>query len=408
MWDTLLIDCHAATMAVGAAPYGAIHNAAIGIGGGQILFAGPRSSLTGEPEMLARNVISLGSAWVTPGLVDCHTHLVFAGNRAPEWEMRAKGATYEQIARAGGGILSTVRATRAADEATLEAESGARMESLRAEGVTTVEVKSGYGLDLDSELKCLRVARRLGLTYDVTVATTLLGAHAVPPEFAGRADDYVSFVCEQLIPAAAREKLADAVDAFCEGIGFTVTQTRKVFAAARSHGLSVKLHADQLSDTGGAALAAEFGALSADHLEHTSEAGVAAMARAGTVAVMLPVAFYFLRETRLPPVEALRRHGVSMAVASDCNPGTAPCASLLTAMNMACTQFGMTPEEALAGVTCHAARALGLADRGVLEAGKRADYVLWDADTPAQLAWMVAGQRPLQTKTAPRGAVPGH
>jgi imidazolonepropionase len=407
MARTLVVNARIATLRGGH--YSIVERGALLAEDGVIAWLGPADAVRrGDAIAGGAEVIDARGALVTPGLVDCHTHLVFAGHRAGEFEQRLQGASYQDIARAGGGILSTVRATRAADEATLEAESGARMESLRAEGVTTVEVKSGYGLDLDSELKCLRVARRLGLTYDVTVATTLLGAHAVPPEFAGRADDYVAFVCDELIPAAARERLADAVDAFCEGIGFTAAQTRKVFAAARSHGLRVKLHADQLSDTGGAALAAEFGALSADHLEHTSEAGVAAMARAGTVAVMLPVAFYFLRETRLPPLEALRRHGVPMAVASDCNPGTAPCASLLTAMNMACTQFGMTPEEALAGVTCHAARALGLADRGVLEAGKRADYVLWDADTPAQLAWMVAGQRPLQTKTAPRGAAPGH
>ena len=350
-------------------------------------------------------VIEARGALVTPALIDCHTHLVYAGNRADEFERRLQGASYEEIARAGGGILSTVKATRAASECKLETESAARLESLRAEGVATVEIKSGYGLDLASELKCLRVARKLGTTHDVSVVTTLLGAHAVPPEFAGRQDEYVDFVCEVLIPAVAAEELADAVDAFCEGIGFTPAQTRRVFTTAARHGLRVKLHADQLSDGGGAALAAEFGALSADHLEHTDERGVAALAAAGTTAVLLPVAYYFLRETKLPPVDALRRHRVPMAVASDCNPGTAPCASLLTAMNMACTQFRLTPEEALAGVTCHAATALGFNDRGVLGPGRRADFVVWDADSPAQLAWMVAGQRPAQMRTAPRGAV---
>ena len=348
--------------------------------------------------------IDAHGALVTPGLVDCHTHLVFAGHRADEFARRQAGATYEEIARAGGGILSTVRATRAASESRLAEESRRRLDALAADGVTTVEIKSGYGLDLENELKCLRVARALGRGR-VDVRTTLLAAHAVPPEFAGRADDYVAFICESLLPAVAGEGLADAVDAFCERIAFTPAQTRRVFEAARAHGLRVKLHADQLSDGGGAALAAEFGALSADHLEHASEAGLAAMARAGTVAVMLPVAYYFLRDTHRPPMEAIRRHGVRMAVASDCNPGTAPCASLLTAMNMACTQFGMTPEEALAGATVHAASALGLDDRGVLEPGRRADFVLWDAESPAQLAWMVAGQRPLQVKTAPAGAV---
>ena len=343
-------------------------------------------------------------ALVTPGLVDCHTHLVFAGNRAREFEMRLAGATYEDIARAGGGIVSTVEATRAASEADLARESGARLDALAAEGVTTVEIKSGYGLDVATELKCLRVARELGDARAVHVTTTLLGAHTVPPEFKGRADDYVKLVCEELIPAAARSGLADAVDAFCEGIGFTPAQTRRVFEAARAHGLRVKLHADQLSNLGGAALAAEFGALSADHLEHTDEAGVAALARAGTVAVLLPGAFYFLRETRLPPMEALRRHQVPMAVATDCNPGTSPLTSLLTAMNMACTLFRFTPEEALAGATIHAARALGLEDRGALEPGRRADFVVWDAHDPAELAWSIAGRKPRQIKTAPRGA----
>lgn len=352
--------------------------------------------------------IDARGALVTPGLADCHTHLVYAGHRADDFRRRLAGESYEDIARAGGGILSTVRATRQAAPAALQAQALPRLDALLAEGVTAVEVKSGYGLDLENELKCLRVARSLAKLRRVQVSTTLLGAHAVPPEFAGRADEYVDFVCATLIPAASREGLADAVDAFCEAIAFTPVQVRRVFGAARAHGLRVRLHADQLTNGGGAALAAEFGALSADHLEHTDEAGVAALARAGTVAVLLPVACYFLRDARRPPVEALRRHGVPMAVATDCNPGTAPCASLLTAMNMACTLFGLTPEEALAGATVHAARALGAAaGRGTLEPGKRADFVVWDAETPAELAWTVAGRRPLQVKTAPEGAVGG-
>ena len=348
------------------------------------------------------NITDARGALVTPGLIDCHTHLVFAGNRAREFEMRLQGATYEEIARAGGGILSTMAATRAASESLLAHESGTRLDALIAEGVTTVEIKSGYGLALESELKCLRVARALGEARNVAIRTTLLGAHAVPPEFKGRADDYVAWVCGELIPAAATAGIADAVDAFCEGIGFSPGQTRRVFEAARAHGLRVKLHADQLSNLGGAALAAEFGALSADHLEHTDEGGVQALARAGTVAVLLPGAFYFLRETKVPPIDALRKERVPMAVATDCNPGTSPLTSLLTAMNMACTAFRLTPEEALAGATVHAAKALGLGDRGVLEAGKRADYVVWDATDPAELAWMIAGRRPISCTAARR------
>ena len=343
--------------------------------------------------------VDAGGALVTPGLVDCHTHLVFAGTRAGDFERRLQGATYEQIAREGGGIVSTVRATRAASSEALRSQSAARLHALRDEGVTTVEIKSGYALDVEGELRMLRVARSLA-AEGVTIRTALLGAHTVPPEFAGRADAYVDLVCESLIPAAARERLADAVDAFCERIAFTPAQTRRVFDAARRHGLRVKLHADQLSDGAGAALAAEYQALSADHLEHASDAGIAAMARAGTVAVLLPVAYYFLRETHRPPIERLRAQGVPMAVATDCNPGTAPCASLLTAMNMACTLFGMTPHEALAGVTLHAAAALGLADRGRLEAGCAGDFVIWDVETPGELAWMVAGRRPARVVRA--------
>ena len=382
--------------------YSTIDDGAMVAESGVISWVGPREL---APAVRKGNdeVIDAKGALVTPGLVDCHTHLVYAGNRAREFEMRLEGATYEDIARAGGGILSTVKATRAATEEELARQSGARLDAMMSEGVTTVEIKSGYGLEVASELKCLRVARGLAKDRAVHVTTTLLGAHAVPPEYKGRPDDYVDLVCDRLIPEAAREHLADAVDAFCEGIGFTPAQTRRVFEAARAHGLGVKLHADQLSNLFGAALAAEFGALSADHLEHTDEAGVAAMAKAGTVAVLLPGAFYFLRETKQPPLEALRRHGVPIAIATDCNPGTSPNTSLLTTMNMACTLFRMTPEEALAGATIHAARALGLKDRGVLESGKRADFVVWDAEDPAELSWTVAGRRPLQRKTAPQG-----
>ena len=386
----LLVNARIATMRGGR--YSIVEHGAMRIEDGVIVELGPglRAPEGDGPEP---DVIDAHGALVTPGLIDCHTHLVFAGNRAREFEMRLQGATYEEIARAGGGIASTMQATRAATEAELARQSGRRLDALIESGATTVEIKSGYGLDLDNELKCLRVARSLGEGRAVDIRTTLLGAHAVPPEYRGRADDYVDHVCEEIIPAAARGGLADAVDAFCEGIGFSPQQTRKVFEAARAHGLRVKLHADQLSNLGGAALAAEFGALSADHLEHTDEPGVQAMKRAGTVAVLLPGAFYFLRETKLPPVELLRKHGVPMAVATDCNPGTSPLASLTTAMNMACTLFRLTPEEALAGATIHAAKALGLEDRGVLEAGKRADFVIWDAADPAELAWWI-GRRP--------------
>jgi len=331
---------------------------------------------------------------VTPGLIDCHTHLVYGGDRTRDFEMRLSGKSYAQIAGAGGGIVSTMTATRAATNAQLRASAGRRLEALMREGVTTVEIKSGYGLDTEQELRCLRIARSLAADHAVSLFTTLLAAHAVPPEFAGRADDYVEEICSNTVPRAAAEGLVDAVDAFCETIAFTPEQTRRVFESARTHGLRVKLHADQLGDGGGAALAADFEALSADHLEHASEEGVVAMARAGTVAVLLPTAWYFLRERQAPPVALLRKHGVPIAVSTDCNPGTSPCTSLLTAMNMGCTLFGLSPEEALAGATCHAARALGLDDRGTLEVGRRADLVLWDVEHPAHLAWQIAGLAP--------------
>jgi imidazolonepropionase len=390
-WDGLLLDCRLATVADTGLPYGAIEHAALGWKNGRITFASPQSGLPGKPDSLAAQVESAGNAWVTPGLIDCHTHLVFAGNRAEEFEMRLNGASYEDIARAGGGIVSTVSKTRAASEDELLAQSLPRARALVADGVTTIEIKSGYGLDLDNEAKMLRVARRIGTQLGVDVRTTFLGAHAVPPEFAGRQSDYVDEVCIRMLPAIANGQLADAVDAFCETIAFTPSETRRVFETARALGLPVKLHADQLSNSGGAALAAEFGALSADHLEYTDEAGVRAMAAAGTVAVMLPAAFYTLRETRLPPIEQFRAHGVPLAVAGDVNPGTSPVLSLRHAMNMACTLFRMTPEETLRGATASAARALGLTDRGTLEAGKRADFVTWNIEHPAELCYWIGG-----------------
>jgi imidazolonepropionase len=391
-WDHLLLDCRLATLMDTGLPYGTIENGALGWKDGLITFAGALSQLPDRPDALAAKVESIGNAWITPGLIDCHTHLVFAGNRAAEFEQRLNGASYEDIARAGGGIVSTVTKTRAASEDELLAESLPRARALVADGATTIEIKSGYGLDLDNEIKMLRTARRIGDELGISVRTTFLGAHAVPSEFGGRQSDYVDEVCIRMLPAIANGRLADAVDAFCETIAFTPGETRRVFETARALGLPVKLHADQLSDSGGAALAAEFGALSADHLEYTNEDGVRAMAAAGTVAVMLPAAFYTLRETRLPPLEQFRAHGVTLAVAGDVNPGTSPVLSLRHAMNMACTLFRMTPEEALRGATAHAARALGLADRGTLETGKRADFVVWDIDHPAELSYWIGGK----------------
>ena len=392
MAKLIVRNARIATMRAGR--YSIVEEGAVIAAAGAIEWVGAARDLAGRTGDAQE--IDAGGALVTPGLIDCHTHLVYAGYRAKDFEMQLAGASYEQIARAGGGILSTVRATRAASDAELRDASARRLEALMSEGVTTVEIKSGYGLALDQEMRLLRIARSLADTRSVAIETTLLAAHAVPPEMKGRADDYVDAICEEMIPRAAKERLASAVDAFCERIAFDVPQVRRVFTAARANGLGVKLHADQLSQSGGASLAAEFGALSADHLEHADEAGIAALARAGTVAVLLPGAFYFLRETKVPPVQALRKHRVPIAVATDCNPGTSPCTSLLTIMNMACTLFRITPEEALAGVTCHAAHALGLLDRGVIEAGKRADLVIWDADDPAHLSWQIAGLKPRQ------------
>ena len=394
---TLWTHCNLATLQAGAAqPYGLIEDAALVLDGGRIHWLGPRRDL--PPELLAQchSTHDAGGALITPGLIDCHTHLVYGGDRALEFEQRLNGATYEEIARQGGGIASTVRATRSASPDELAAQSGRRLQQFLSEGVTTLEIKSGYGLALEHERKCLQVARTLGQTHAVAIRTTFLGAHAVPPEFAGRLDDYVDEVL-RMLPQLHAEGLVDAVDAFCERIAFSPAQVARVFAAARHLGLPVKLHAEQLSDSGGAALAAGFGALSCDHLEWLSDSGAAAMAAAGSVAVLLPGAFYFLRETKLPPIELLRRHRVPMAISTDCNPGTSPCSSLLLMLNMACTLFRLTPEEALAGVTRHAAQALGLPDRGVLAVGLRADFVLWDVQHPAQLCYALGANPCIQT-----------
>lgn len=390
-WDGLLLDVGLATLVDNGVPYGAITDGAIGWRDGVITFAGARSDLPGEPHSLAHRVESLPGTWVTPGLIDCHTHLVFGGDRAQEFEQRLEGATYEEIARAGGGIVSSVRATRAASDDELLRQSLPRARALLADGVTTLEIKSGYGLEPEAERRMLRVARRIGVELGIDVHTTFLGMHALPPEYAGRRDEYVSLVCDTMLPSLAAEDLVDAVDAFCEGIGFTHDETDRLFRKATELGLPVKLHAEQLSDLGGAALVARYGGLSADHLEWTSEEGVRAMAEAGTVAVLLPGAYYALRDTRPPPVEAFRKHGVAMAVATDLNPGTSPLLSLRLAMGMACTLFRLTPEEALRGATVHAARALGLDDRGRLAPGCRADLAIWNIRHLPELCYWIGG-----------------
>jgi imidazolonepropionase len=367
------------------APWGEVPDGALLVEGDRLRWVGVDGAWPDDVHIDAEH--DLGGALVTPGLIDCHTHLVYGGQRAREFELRLQGASYEDIARAGGGIRSTVAATRTADDGTLFASARQRALALMSEGVTTIEIKSGYGLNRDDEARCLRVARRLGRELSLTVRTTSLAAHALPPEFDGRADDYVDAIA-QWLPSWHAEGLVDAVDAFCDRIGFTRAQTQRVFEAARALRLPVKLHAEQLSDLDGAALAAQYHALSCDHLEHLSDAGVRAMARAGTVAVLLPGAFYFLRETKLPPIAPLREAGVPMAVATDHNPGSSPGLSLILMLHMACTLFRLTPEEALRGVTAHAARALGLqASHGTLEAGKQADFVVWDIEQPNELAY---------------------
>ncbi len=393
--DTLWRNARLATMAPDRAGLGVAETGVIASVGGRILFAGPADE---APGFAASREVDCEGRWITPGLIDPHTHLVWAGNRAREFEQRLAGASYEDIARAGGGIVSTMTATRAASEADLVSQALPRLDALMAEGVTTVEIKSGYGLTVGHEEKQLRAARALGERRPVTIRTTLLGAHALPPEFAGDADGYVDLVCREMIPALAASGLADAVDAFCEGVGFSPAQVRRVFKAARSAGLPVKLHAEQLSNLHGARLAAEFGALSADHLEHLDDDGARALGEAGVVATLLPGAYYVLRETQAPPVARLRDHGVPIALATDCNPGTSPLTSILLTLNMGATLFRLTIEECLLGVTRHAARALGLgADTGTLEAGKACDLAIWDIESPADLVYRL-GFNPLHAR----------
>ncbi|WNN41595.1 imidazolonepropionase [Pseudomonas inefficax] len=387
---TVWQHCHVATMAEGR--YSAIEDAAIVTDAGLIEWIGPRVELVSVD---AERTVDLGGAWVTPGLIDCHTHAVFGGNRSGEFEQRLQGVSYAEIAAQGGGIASTVRATRAASEDELFASARQRVQALMRDGVTTIEIKSGYGLDLANERKMLRVARRLADELPLAVRATCLAAHALPPEYVGRADDYIAHICDEMLPALAAEGLVDAVDAFCEHLAFSPAQVERLFIKARELGLPVKLHAEQLSSLHGSSLAARYQALSADHLEFMTEEDAIAMAKTGTVAVLLPGAFYFLRETQLPPMDALRRHGVKIALASDLNPGTSPGLSLRLMLNMGCTCFRMTPEEALAGVTVHAATALGLGDsHGSLEVGKVADFVAWQIERPADLAYWLGGDLP--------------
>ncbi len=393
--QTLLTDLTLVSMTAGGAPYGLVEDAAIAVEGGRIAWAGAAAGLPSQYAGWPR--ADMGGRLVTPGLIDCHTHIVFGGNRAREFEMRLEGATYEEIARAGGGIVSTVTATRTASVDDLVAGALPRVDHLLAEGVTTLEIKSGYGLDVDTELNMLRAARRIERVRGVRVRTTFLGAHAVPPEYKHSADAYIDEVCVPAMEAAHAEGLADAVDGFCEGIAFSPDQIERVFIKARELGLPLKLHAEQLSNLHGAELAARYGALSADHLEYLDEDGVRAMAAAGTVAGIVPGAFYTLRETQLPPIDLLRKHGVPMAVATDCNPGSSPMTSLLLAMNMACTLFRITPEEALAGATRNAAKALGLDDCGTIEPGKRADLAVWNIEHPAELSYRI-GFNPLHER----------
>ena len=393
--SVVLTSLRAATMVSGADPYGLIDEAALVLVGGKIAWVGAQADLPGE--YAAMPVQNMSGRLITPALIDCHTHTVHGGNRAAEFEMRLHGASYEEVARAGGGIVSTVTATRRASEDELVAAAMPFVDAMIAEGVAVIEIKSGYGLEQNTELRMLRAARRIGRLRPVLVRTSFLAAHAVPVEYMGRADAYIDQVCIPALHAAHAERLVDAVDGFCEGIAFSPAQIERVFQAARSLGLPVKLHAEQLSNLGGAALAARYGAMSADHLEYLDEAGVVAMAAAGTVAVILPGAFYTLREQRMPPIHLLRQHAVPMAVATDMNPGSSPMVSLLLAMNMACTLFRMTPVEALAGATTHAARALGLADRGTLAVGQIADLAVWNCGHPAELAYRI-GFNPLHQR----------
>jgi imidazolonepropionase len=395
-FDRIWHNARLVTMRQDMPDLGVLEDALVAARGGRVVYAGARADFPSAADAAER--IDCEGRWITPGLVDCHTHLVYGGNRAHEFELRLKGASYEEIARAGGGIVSTVAATRHASEAELVTGALPRLDALIGEGVTTIEIKSGYGLNTDTEMRQLSAARNLGRNRPVAVRTSFLGAHALPPEAEGDKDRYIDLVCREMLPAVAQAGFADAVDAFMEGIAFSRAQTARVFAAARALGLPVKLHADQLSNLGGAALAAEFSALSADHLEHTDDAGVAAMTRAGTVAVLLPGAFYFIRETQKPPVELFRARGVNMALATDCNPGSSPLTSLLLAMNMGATLFRMTVAECLLGVTREGARALGLlAETGTLEAGKWCDLAIWDIERPADLVYRI-GFNPLYSR----------
>jgi imidazolonepropionase len=392
-YDTLWINAHLATMTAHGAPYGTIRDGALAARNGEIAWIGARSELADAPQRLAERVIDAGGRWITPGLIDPHTHLIFGGDRIADFERRVAGESYVAAASGGSGIAHTVTMTRAAGEATLVHTAAQRVRTMIANGTTTVEIKSGYGLDVETELRMLRVARTLGDTLGITVRSTYLGAHIVPPEYAGRRDEYVTLVCETMLPRIARERLADAVDVFCDTIAFSPRETARILEAARACGLPVKVHADQIADTGAATLAAAYSALSADHCEHTDPEGIAALAAAGTVAVLLPGAYYYLRETAKPPIAALRGHRVPIALATDCNPGTSPVLTLPTILNLACVLFAMTPEESVAGVTRHAARALGFGDRGELREGARCDLALWEIASPAELCYWLGASR---------------
>jgi len=394
--SSLWTNVNLATMDSGIHSYGMIPNGAIGVTNGKISWLGTMTDLPGAPEKLSKSVTDCAGALITPGLIDCHTHLIFGGNRINEFEQRLEGVSYEEIAREGGGIRSTVAATRAASEDDLFESATLRLQKLINEGVTTIEIKSGYGLDVETEMKMLRVARRLEKTHPIKVQTTFLGAHALPAEYSENSEGYIDLVCKEMMPAIAENALADAVDVFCEGIGVSIDETRRVLEAATELGLPVKIHAEQLSNLGGTKLACEFGALSADHLEYLDESGVKSMANSGTVAVLLPGAFYFLRETKLPPIENFRAQHVPIAIATDLNPGSSPAPSLLMMLNMATTLFHLTPEEALAGVTSNAACALGLQDhKGKLAIGTDADFVVWDIKAPAELSYWIGNTKPI-------------
>lgn len=396
LWDKIWINANIATLHPKRNQYGLINKGAIATKNEKISWVGDVQSLPGSPDSLANEVHDVKGNLITPGLIDCHTHLIYAGNRSNEFEMRLNGTTYEEIAKAGGGIQSTVNATRKASVEELLNQSKKRAMNFLSEGVTTLEIKSGYGLDFDSEMKILTVANYLGEILPLTIVPTFLGAHTLPLEYKNKPDEYVNFVCEKMIPAVATRKLASIVDVYCETIGFNLQQTEKLFATAVHYGLAIKCHAEQLSNLGGAKLAARYKALSADHLEYLDEEGVRAMAEAGTVAVLLPGAFYYLQEKKIPPIKLLREYQVPMAIATDCNPGTSPTDSLLLMLNMACVLFRLTPEEALLGITRHAAKALGIKNRGFLSPDNYADFVIWDMDYPSNLAYQIGGNLPLK------------